>query len=146
MSGIGTLTLSGTNSYGGGTNVNAGTATSAVAGGFGSGNVTVNPILATASPADNATLNTTGSIAATASVAVYSETADSGFGIGTVNFNGSTPQIAALNGNGRVVLKSLGGTTLTVGNAASNLSSTFSGTISDASGYWRLWPPQAPAR
>ena len=136
--GAGTWIVSAANTYSGGTTVNAGTLTSAVSGGFGTGNVTVNPTGATATAADNATVNTTGSITATATVTVNSETTDGGFGIGTVNFNGTTPQIGALNGNGTVVLNNAGGTTLTIGNASNNLSSTFSGTISDVGGLGSL--------
>ena len=144
--GSGTTTLNVANGYSGGTTVNSGTLTGAVAGGFGSGYVTVNPTGTSMSSADNATLNTTGSIAATATLTVNSETSDGvGNGIGTVNFNGTAPQIGALNGNGLVVLNGSTGTTLTVGNASNNLSSTFSGTIRNGAGR-QPWPPPAVAR
>ena len=129
--GTGTETLSGADAYSGGTTVNQGTLTSAVPGGFGTGFVTVNPTGATASANDNATLNTTGSIASTAAVTVNSEASDGGFGIGTINFNGTAPTIGSLTGNGKVVLNNASGTALTVGNASST---TFSGVISNGAG------------
>ena len=94
MNGTGTLTLGGAaDNYTGGTTQTAGTLTSTVTGGFGAGSVTVNPTGLTSTAADNATLNTAGSIAITAALTVNSESSDGGFGIGTVNFNGTTPQI-----------------------------------------------------
>ena len=131
--GTGTETLSGTNTYSGGTTVNQGTLTSAVSGGYGTGNVTVNPTFATNGATDNATLNTNGSIASTAAVTVNSEASDGGFGIGTINFNGAAPTIGSLAGNGKAVLNNAGGTNLTVG-STNNLSSTFSGVISNGAG------------
>ena len=136
-SGAGVTTLSGSNTYSGGSILNDGTLTSAVAGGFGAGNVTVNPTGATSSAADNATLNTNGSIASTAVVTVNSETSDGGYGIGTINFNGTTPTIGSLSGNGNVVLNNTGTTTLTIG-STNNLSSTFTGAISNGSGVGNL--------
>jgi fibronectin-binding autotransporter adhesin len=136
-SGAGVTTLSGSNTYSGGSILNDGTLTSAVAGGFGAGNVTVNPTGTTNSAVDNATLNTNGSIASTAAVTVNSEASDGGFGIGTINFNGSAPMIASLSGNGDVVLNNATATTLTIGNS-SNLNSSFSGVISNGSGSGNL--------
>ncbi len=131
--GSGVTTLGATNSYSGGTTLNGGTLTATVSGGFGLGNVTVNPTNTTASAADDSTLNTNGSIASTAALTVNSETGDGGFGIGTVNFNGATPVIGSLSGNGFVVLDNAGGTAFTVG-STNNLSSTFSGVISNGLG------------
>ena len=130
--GVTTLSNSG-NTYSGGTTLNGGTLTSAVAGGYGTGNVTINPTNATGTAADNATLNSTGSIAATAAVTVNTEASDGGFGIGTINFNSTAPTIGSLAGNGKVVLNNAGGTTLTIG-STNNLSGTFSGVISQGSG------------
>jgi fibronectin-binding autotransporter adhesin len=136
--GAGVTTLSNTgNSYTGGTTLNDGTLTSIVSGGFSTGSVTVNPTHTTSAAADNATLNTTGSIASTAAVTVNSEASDGGFGIGTINFNGSTPTIGSLSGNGSVVLNNTGGTTLTIG-STNNLSATFSGVISQGTGTGNL--------
>jgi fibronectin-binding autotransporter adhesin len=133
--GSGLTTISnGSNTYSGGTTLKGGTLTSAVAGGLGAGSVTVTPTNATATAADNATLNTTGSINSNALVTVNTEASDGGFGIGTINFNGSTPTIAGLSGNGKVVLNNAGGTTLTVGTGTgsnANSSTTFAGVISN---------------
>ncbi len=126
--GLGTWVLTGANTYTGGTTVNAGILTSAVANGFGAGNVTVNPTGTSMTAADAATLNSTGSIASTAAVTVIT---NSPTAIGTVNFNGTAPTIGSLSGNGKVVLNNAAGTTLTLGGgAAGNLPSTFSGVIS----------------
>ncbi len=126
--GVGTWILAGANTYSGGTAVNGGILTSTVAGGFGTGNVTVNPTGTTGTATDAATLNSTGSISSTAAVTVNTNTATA---IGTVNFNGTTPTIGSLTGNGNVVLNNAAGTTLTLGGGAlGNLSSTFSGGIS----------------
>ena len=122
--GLGNWSLTNTNSYSGGTTVNSGTLTSAVAGGFGTGDVTVAPTGTTL--AGSATLNSTGSIASTALVTVNTNTA----AIGTVNFNGATPTIGGLSGNGSAVLNNATGTALTVG-STNNLSSTFGGVISE---------------
>ncbi len=127
--GSGVTTLSNTNTYSGGTTLNDGTLTSAATGGFGTGSVTVNPTGMTSLAADNATLNTTGSIASSAAVTVNSEVSDGGFGIGTINFNGTAPAIGSLSGNGHVVLNNASGTTLTVSGGG-----TFSGAISQGNG------------
>jgi fibronectin-binding autotransporter adhesin len=130
--GSGVTTLSGSNTYSGGTTLNGGTLTSAVTSGFSTGFVTVNPNGATATAADNATLNTTGAIASTAAVTVNSEASDGGFGIGTINFNGATPTIGSLAGSGNVVLNNASGTTLTI--SPSSGTTTFSGVISSGTG------------
>ena len=120
--------MAGANSYSGGTTVNAGTLSSTVASGFGTGNVTVNPTGTAGTAADTATLNSLGSIAATAAVTVNTNTPTA---IGTLNFNGATPTIGSLTGTGSVVLNNANGTTLTIGGGTgSNASSTFSGAIS----------------
>ncbi len=125
--GVGTWVLAGANTYSGGTTVNAGILTSTVAGGFGTGNVTVNPTGASGTATDAATLNSTGSIASTANVTVNSNSATA---IGTLNFNGTTPAIGSLTGTGRVVLNNAGGTALTINGTGGTANSSFSGVIS----------------
>jgi fibronectin-binding autotransporter adhesin len=131
--GSGITTLSNTNTYSGGTTLNGGTLTSAASNGFGTGSVTVNPTNATGAAADNATLNSTGSVASTAVVTVNNETGDGGFGIGTINFNSAAATIGTLLGSGSAVLNGSSGTTLTIG-STNNLSGTFSGVISNGMG------------
>jgi fibronectin-binding autotransporter adhesin len=129
--GTGTWQLTNTNSYQGGTAVYDGTLTGST-GSFGSGSVTVSPNGVTSTAADNATLNSNGSIGSLAAVTVNSETTDGGFGIGQINFNSIAPVIGSLTGNGTVALANPSGTILTTGGA--NSSTGFSGTITDASG------------
>jgi fibronectin-binding autotransporter adhesin len=135
--GAGVTTLTGANTYSGGTTLTSGTLNAAGTGALGAGFVTVDPTQNTAptgTAADNATLNSTGSIASTAAVTVNSRTDDGAFGVGTLNFNGATPSIGSLagTGNGQVVLNNASGTTLTVGN--NNTNTTFSGVISNGAG------------
>ena len=126
--GTGTLTLSNTNTYAGGTTVTDGTLIGTGTGAFGTGNISVNPTAVTGTAADNATLSTLSSIATTATVTVNSEASDGGFGIGAVIFNDAAPTIATLSGTGSVVLNGASGTALTTGTTGNP---TFSGTISD---------------
>jgi autotransporter-associated beta strand protein len=129
--GTGTWQLTNSNSYQGGTTVDDGTLTGST-GSFGSGSVTVSPSGVTGTAADNATLNSNGSIGSLAAVTVSSETSDGGFGIGQINFNSNVPVIGSLTGNGIVALANPLGTILTTGGA--NTSTGFSGTINDTSG------------
>ncbi len=115
--GIGTLILSGSNTYTGGTVVTAGTLIGTGTAALGTGDVNVSP---TANPA---TLSSNGSISSTANVTVN----NNGSVTGTVFLNSATPTIGSLAGNGTAVLNGSSGTTLTTGNATST---TFSGVIS----------------
>ena len=52
--------------------------------------------------------------------------------IGTVLFTTASPGVGALNGTGSLILGSSTGTALTIGSATNNLSSNFSGVVSEA--------------
>ena len=128
--GTDTITLAGTHSaFSGGVTVNQGTLTATGGGALGTGFVMVNPTGTSGTPADAATLNTkAGSIASGTALTVNTNSATA---IGTVNFTTSSPNIGSLNGNGSVVLQNSTGTALTIG-YTNNLSSSFSGVISEA--------------
>jgi fibronectin-binding autotransporter adhesin len=128
--GTDTITLKGShNAFSGGVAVNQGTLTATGTGALGTGFVTVNPTGTSGTSADAATLNTSGSsIANGTALTVDSNSATA---IGTVNFTTASPGIGSLTGNGSVVLQNATGTNLTVG-FTNNLSSTFSGAISEA--------------
>lgn len=133
---VGKGTLSLTNSgdnYTNGTIVNQGTLTATAAGGFGTGNITVTPTVATGTVTDSATLNSNGSIGSAAIVTVNNEAGDGGFGVGTVNLNDTAPTIAALAGNGNAVLNSGTTTALTLGTTGTT-TTTFTGIISQSAG------------
>jgi fibronectin-binding autotransporter adhesin len=118
------LTNSSTN-YSGGTLVTQGGLIGTVSGAFGSGNLTISPNLSTGAITDNVTVTSNGSIGSASIVTINSEAGDSGFGIATLNLNGSTPTIGSLAGNGVVVLNNAMGTSLTTGATGT----TFSGSI-----------------
>ncbi len=90
--------------------------------------VTVNPTGTTGTTADAATLNTSGPAIANATVLTVNS--NSNTAIGTVNFVAGGPTIGSLSGNGNVVLANPSGIILQIG-YTNNLSSTFSGVISD---------------
>jgi len=127
--GIDTISLTGNkNAFSGGVTVNEGTLTASGTGALGTGFVTVNPTGTAGTSADAATLNTNTN--ALAGGTVLTVNTNSATAIGTVNFTSGGPGIGSLSGNGNVVLDKSTGTALTIG-SSTNLSSTFSGVISE---------------
>ncbi len=127
QSGLGTLILTGQNTYNSLTNVSSGTLIGSTAQAFGLGNLLINP---TTSPATVSASNS-----AFSQTAVVTVNSGPGAAVGTLYLNDVGPVIESLNGsNGVVSLNgSSGGTqiiTLTLGQSGSN--SNFSGTINDA--------------
>ena len=130
--GTDTITLKGNhNAFSGGVTVNQGTLTATGAGALGTGAVTVNPTGTSGTAADAATL-TTNTSAIGNSGSAFTVNTNSATAIGTINFTSGSPTIGSLSGNGSAVLQSSTGTNLTIGSSANNLSSTFSGAISEA--------------
>ena len=130
--GTDSITLSGNNNaFSGGVTVNQGTLTGSGTNALGTGSVTVNPTGTTGTTADAAILSTNTSAIGN-SAAVFTVNTISATEIGTIDFTSGAPKIGSLNGNGNVGLQNSGGTALTIGNTSNNLSSTFSGVISEA--------------
>jgi autotransporter-associated beta strand protein len=124
----GTVVLSASNTYSGGTNVSAGTLTGTVLSAFGTGPVVINPTGTANTSSDAATVNTTYSISPLVAVTVNS---NSPTAVGTINFNGVAETIGSLAGTGNVVLANASGKSLVTGNSSNT---QFSGSISDANG------------
>jgi autotransporter-associated beta strand protein len=114
--GAGATTFSGSNTYSGGTTLTGGTLTATASGGLGIGNVTVAP-----TGANTATLNSTNSVASTATV-----TLAGGSGLATANFNGTAPTIAALTGDANSIANFTGASP-TVGVLSNAGTTTFIG-------------------
>ena len=130
--GTDTILLTGShNAFSGGVTVNQGTLTMTGTNtdAIGTGAIVVNPTATTGTANDAATLNTNNSAIGNtgAPVSVYSNSTSA---IGTINFTSGAPAIGSLSGNGSVVLQNSSGTALTIG-STNNLTSTFSGTISE---------------
>src|SRR5581483_5772022 len=112
--GVGTVTISdtGPNALGFIT-VNQGTLTATMAGGLGNGNaLLINPTGTSGTSADAATVNSNGSLGNTSSVTVNTNSATA---IGTLNLNGTSDSMGALNGTGVVNLANTSGTALSIG-------------------------------
>ena len=123
----GTTTFGISNSYSGGTTLNGGTLTDSsggVAGAFGSGSITVNPVGTLSTQSAELIANSNTSIASTAPVTVNNNASANG----TIIFNSAAPTIATLSGSGNVVLGGASGTALTTGTTGNP---NFSGVISD---------------
>jgi autotransporter-associated beta strand protein len=127
MNGTGMLTLTGSNTYAGGTVVSEGTladGSGGVPGAFGTGSVSVTPTGTTLAASAELVANSNTTIASTAALIVN----DNSGAYGTVFFNSAAPVIGSLTGNGNVVLNGTSGTGLNIGSAGST---TFAGVISD---------------